>query len=949
MKLEITRFRCFDNHIVEIPDDEIVLLSGNSGKGKTTLLEAIRWCLYGGTKHVYPFGKPSKAKNPTRVKIITSSYTVERSQPPENLIFTTSDGKKFIEESAQEIINSMYGSPGIFSITSYIPQGSMNVLFSLSQAQKMEVLEEIVFEKGDNPDLYITRLDEKNKDLQRELSSVTREVELIQSKQELLEKYLSEVCQDIDEEKMEKCEELFKETQQLISRISSDLSKQIEEDKILSLPFSDVNPESSREEFTEKLKRLVSEDEKNKAAISRKKVIETLIQKYSNDIDESVPPWDFLKKCERYLKLRHLTNDFVPFDDVEAEHFSENSKELTLYIEGNVPHFEEKYLKVDTSSFSDIRKYLLLCSEQAVSSISKEQINDKEKELSFRKNQLRQYKKFLECSISSEQYHTYIENVELQEKRKTKKELKKQLKKQLETLSEINQSLQQIYDEYSSFSQKYNLPPISEINSLSSARIYECPNCKIHLVINNEVLERCPYSFGENEKKKLLKILDSYTRLTKEKEKIKISDIPDIPGEPLSEKEYRFQLDAVRKIEPYKEVISLRMDVHKEEKETEEMEKEINCYYRNQERQRLEKTIPFSEEECKNLVAHFSEKSFQQSKEKFLRKPNLPFSFDRAKEILDRVKQIPTLTMYRELKTIENEDISKKFNLNDYNEERIRECFIRQDRHLKAKKEIGKLTKELHSLKIGDDLSKEIQECREQLVNYDKSSELYGNFLKRESILSLRQKEGRTLSTSQLMEKIDELHKELNLLHEYLPIFKSLTEHSSNEEKLDSLNKKIKSIRTKIENVNELKSLIIEARSTKMFEFIRTVNSLTNSFLQSVFDDHISIELKLYRENKSNSNVRPIVNFNIYYRGNIYDSHLYLSGGERDRLSLALTVAFSLAGKSQLLILDECLSSLDENARELCIKTLKRMASNKTILNVCHSVIEASHDSIILV
>ena len=35
-------------------DNETTLLKGPSGKGKTTIFESIKWCLYGGNKNVFP-------------------------------------------------------------------------------------------------------------------------------------------------------------------------------------------------------------------------------------------------------------------------------------------------------------------------------------------------------------------------------------------------------------------------------------------------------------------------------------------------------------------------------------------------------------------------------------------------------------------------------------------------------------------------------------------------------------------------------------------------------------------------------------------------------------------------------------------------------------------------------------------------------------------------------
>jgi len=53
MKLTLKNFRCYTNQTFEFDDDEITLISGPSGRGKTTILIAIQFALFGATKHKY--------------------------------------------------------------------------------------------------------------------------------------------------------------------------------------------------------------------------------------------------------------------------------------------------------------------------------------------------------------------------------------------------------------------------------------------------------------------------------------------------------------------------------------------------------------------------------------------------------------------------------------------------------------------------------------------------------------------------------------------------------------------------------------------------------------------------------------------------------------------------------------------------------------------------------
>lgn len=60
MHLILENFRCHGKLSVEFPDSGLVLISGDSGAGKSTILNAIQFALYGSVKKPYPLnGKKS--------------------------------------------------------------------------------------------------------------------------------------------------------------------------------------------------------------------------------------------------------------------------------------------------------------------------------------------------------------------------------------------------------------------------------------------------------------------------------------------------------------------------------------------------------------------------------------------------------------------------------------------------------------------------------------------------------------------------------------------------------------------------------------------------------------------------------------------------------------------------------------------------------------------------
>ena len=75
----------------------------------------------------------------------------------------------------------------------------------------------------------------------------------------------------------------------------------------------------------------------------------------------------------------------------------------------------------------------------------------------------------------------------------------------------------------------------------------------------------------------------------------------------------------------------------------------------------------------------------------------------------------------------------------------------------------------------------------------------------------------------------------------------------------------------------------------------------------------------------------------------------FLSGGQRDRINLAFTLAFSELVDNRILLLDECISSLDSETTDTVVETLKEKYKGKLIICVSHQVNTGMFDEVILV
>ena len=124
------------------------------------------------------------------------------------------------------------------------------------------------------------------------------------------------------------------------------------------------------------------------------------------------------------------------------------------------------------------------------------------------------------------------------------------------------------------------------------------------------------------------------------------------------------------------------------------------------------------------------------------------------------------------------------------------------------------------------------------------------------------------------------------------------------------------------------------------------LNSTLNEIMDEFFE-HASLEIKMFK--KVNKVYKPKFSFSIQINNINYDNMNLLSGGEKDRVSIALTLALSRHFNFPFIMFDECMSSLDSELREKCLEIIKKYASEKIILNICHETVEGYYDNVMCI
>ena len=158
MKITLKNFRCWDQKELELGEEGLTLLSGHSGAGKSTILMAIYFALFGVGKKI------SSKEGKTKVILEIKDLKIERTKRPNRLIVKNSTGE-WQDDVAQSIINNEFGSH--FDVSCYLNQQGENSFVKMSPIDKLSFLEKFSINDFDIQSLkkklkHITSMEKEN-------------------------------------------------------------------------------------------------------------------------------------------------------------------------------------------------------------------------------------------------------------------------------------------------------------------------------------------------------------------------------------------------------------------------------------------------------------------------------------------------------------------------------------------------------------------------------------------------------------------------------------------------------------------------------------------------------------------------------------------------------------------------------------------------------------------
>lgn len=145
--------------------DHIGHIDGVSGKGKSTIFEAIIWTLYGKGNNVYNY---LQEKATTRVVLKFEGFKIIRQRAPTKLEFISRQTGRVQLGQAQAQIEQHFGTYQVFLATSYIRQEERHLIFSSSARDRMKLLSQIAF-SGQEPEEFLLRIDGEIKSVKQQI------------------------------------------------------------------------------------------------------------------------------------------------------------------------------------------------------------------------------------------------------------------------------------------------------------------------------------------------------------------------------------------------------------------------------------------------------------------------------------------------------------------------------------------------------------------------------------------------------------------------------------------------------------------------------------------------------------------------------------------------------------------------------------------------------------
>lgn len=825
--LKVSNFRCHSEYSLKLNPGQIYLLTGDSGKGKTTIFQAIYWCLYGKATRVAPFKATSKTITSVELELKTSKLHLKllRCNNPKsfNLIH---DDIILDGTTAQNFIDDLFGNDNFWLSTSYLKQKGFNPLIKGTNGEKRKLLDRITF--GDeHPDEWIDKCDrllttvitqrsECQKLFDSELIRYTEAIKTSGLSNEEIEKGipsnifgielsdLQKKYQELNEElsgltkKLERSSLLVGKYNSLSKFSNVNLSDLDSEERTLEINLSLLESQEAQQRILLDIERLSAEKKVILENIGKLNIIENTESKYYSDSDI-------------YNAQKH-----------ELAYFS--TKEL---IEKLGMNYDEE----------EIRR----------------QSNFLENEISLLLTQKNKYDKYRKDIENHESYQKLIDKYSSQITPINPQVL-------IDIQAGISKYTQLLQSSYSLDCERYN-----QITQTLKIPLLFCPHCEGSVrICENKLVISDKYNPAE---------------LHSELESINIRRNQSVQENSLELKKYNAMLrEETRKIENNREC-----------------EKQVNFYQSHKNLLSLDKCENIDSEKLKQLQYKLSD----------LRNIRyLPPPIVSSKDMFYARQKF-------EKDKLESELLLRKIKISEL-EKSLSE---RPDEVRMTKKEI---LDKIYCIKDTRKSTLELSELRKSpdLLSYSTDLNRY-NFL------------------SDFKSKFETEWKKLSML-------KLLCDQ---RDSLVKIRDDLMNYQAREQRFIRLKDSFVNIQHAKYAMSTNAINVYLSEIVSKMYTKAITVQLRMFKIIKKGNRIKPNINLHVTLDNEEIDPS-EISGGEYDRLSIALTLALSKAitkenaavfkiNHSPMLLLDESFSALPANDRDRTIETIVSHGKDKDKYILC--------------
>jgi DNA repair exonuclease SbcCD ATPase subunit len=830
----------------------MVLLRGESGAGKSTVLQAIFWALYGSMRGIYNNGGQVKKCS---VTLQINHLIIYRQKKPELLqvtVVNSKDGSQntYEDDVAQQIIDTAFGPRELWKSCSYVSQKERCALLSGSGSERLTLLNQLSFDQ-DNPKDYIDIIDQKIKDVNAEFVNLQA---VFTAELDLFSKQLTSrpVTQTLTSEQLNELRATIKNLDIEIQRLYQEV----------------LNHErniGSYNMISNQLLQLESQ-------LSSVPEIHFDELEYNNRVEQINQTIARLR--EQVTLIRHYNNTKSRADKLQSDiNVTQNA---IVSIDSNIislnAHIKKSEIDLITMGY-DLSNPLKVTSQHVwQASQTENQILQNQSEC-----------KKLGCEYDQSAINSIINKYqsELASSQNIQRNIQvynqmNSLKSQLLSFGEIDLSENRIIE----LEQLNNVATIEISEMKKGLELLQCPKCSSSLRhVGSKLIpgERDPVNPADIQKKEI-----------EYKERLNI--ISKI-------RSGIYVQNQVKSLENQLNGIDIKQleDHIKHPKDVSQHQSLISKLIRIQ-------VIPppsYSSSYLQAIVNHnvLLEQLSPLENQKYQLVSNLSNLSDQLKSI-----QIPDIPSH-DLTGLNGEISKQESELKSINESR--------QKNIKNKMARDQISLNINNLKIQ-------KEQLSKLLNHG-SQYVYE-------------------TTKQMLET----NKTKLADAEYANII------ISQQKQLEGKREKVINLNDDLAALQRLKQTAINVECKQLQDTVDTINQALTDILPLFFNEPIDMSLQLYKTLKTKKETKPGLNIIIKHKGTEYDNINQLSGGEGDRISLALVLALNQVSNSPVIMLDECVSSLDGGLKEACIRAMKSI-EGKTIICVDHEGVEGYYDKTIMV